>query len=55
MLRVRVGVVSGMTEEKYGNYVLQSDQSGITAAWLAIDGESGIEEYNVCVGTSNGK
>jgi hypothetical protein len=55
MVRVRVGVVSGMTEEKYNGKILQSDRNGITASWLAIDGESGVKAYQVCVGTSSGE
>ena len=47
-----MGVVSGEVEEEHDGYVWQADKTGIQAAWLAIDGESGIKAYWVAVGTA---
>ncbi|PVD18248.1 hypothetical protein C0Q70_21774, partial [Pomacea canaliculata] len=54
MERVHVGVLSTEDEIDLDGYVLQSDQSGIKANWLATDHESGIDHYEVAVGTSPG-
>lgn len=55
MERVHVGVLSTEDEIDLDGYVLQSDQSGIKANWLATDHESGIDHYEVAVGTSPGQ
>ncbi|XP_066300154.1 uncharacterized protein [Branchiostoma lanceolatum] len=54
MLYVLVGVLDGSAEEKIDGYVWQADPEGIQASWLAVDGESGIQDYWVSVGTSPG-
>ncbi|XP_025084423.1 uncharacterized protein LOC112558273 isoform X1 [Pomacea canaliculata] len=54
MERVHVGVLSTEDEIDLDGYVLQSDQSDIKANWLATDHESGIDHYEVAVGTSPG-
>ncbi|XP_019616821.1 PREDICTED: uncharacterized protein LOC109464310 [Branchiostoma belcheri] len=54
MLYVLVGVLDGGSEEEIDGYVWQADPEGIQASWLAVDGESGIQDYWVSVGTSPG-
>ncbi|KAI8485717.1 hypothetical protein Bbelb_365510, partial [Branchiostoma belcheri] len=54
MLYVLVGVLDGGSEEEIDGYVWQADPGGIQASWLAVDGESGIQDYWVSVGTSPG-
>ncbi len=53
MVYVRAGVIDGEVEEVVNGYVYQSDLENIEASWSAVDGESGIAEYFVSVGTSN--
>ena len=56
MDHVYVGVLSSEDEVLINNeYVLQSDQTGIKAAWRATDHESGVDTYEVSVGTSPGQ
>ncbi|KAK3788402.1 hypothetical protein RRG08_044436, partial [Elysia crispata] len=51
---VKVGAFSSESEEVISGYVEQSDLTGIKASWSAIDGESGVQYYEVAVGTSSG-
>ena len=55
MAFVHVGVYSGSTEEVVDEHVWQQRTDSIIASWKATDGESGIETYSVCVGTSPGQ
>ena len=52
---VHVGVLSSEEEVLIGGRVLQSDQSGIKATWLATDHESSVRSYDVAVGTAPGQ
>ena len=52
---VYVGVLSSEDEVLIDGYVLQSDQTGIKATWMATDHESGVDAYEVSVGTSAGQ
>ncbi|KAI8518956.1 hypothetical protein Bbelb_022130, partial [Branchiostoma belcheri] len=54
ILYVRVGVLDGSEEEKIDGYVWQADPEGIQASWKALDPESQIKDYWVCIGTSPG-
>ncbi|XP_035662464.1 uncharacterized protein LOC118406510 [Branchiostoma floridae] len=54
ILYVRVGVLDGSEEEKIDGYVWQADPEGIQASWKALDPESQIKDYWVCIGTSSG-
>ncbi|GFR58918.1 protein jagged-2 [Elysia marginata] len=51
---VKVGAFSSENEEVISGYVQQSDLNGIKASWSATDGESGVQYYEVAVGTSSG-
>ncbi|XP_064643636.1 uncharacterized protein LOC135497734 [Lineus longissimus] len=55
MSYVLVGVNSGEIEEKHNDTVFQSVTEGILASWKGSDGQSGIDDYQVCVGTSADK
>jgi len=54
MLFVHAGVFEGESEELVGGTVVQHDTHGIHASWGGIDGESGIVDYYVGVGTTSG-
>lgn len=49
---MKVGAFSSESEVLVGGYVLQADTNGIKASWSGTDAESGIEYYEVAVGTS---
>ena len=51
---MKVGAFSSENEEVIAGYVEQSDLSGIKASWSATDGESGVQYFEVAVGTSSG-
>ncbi|KAK3101936.1 hypothetical protein FSP39_007496 [Pinctada imbricata] len=51
---LRVGTLSGETEDKRDGYVYQAGRSGIEASWLALDPQSKVSDYKVAVGTSPG-
>lgn len=51
---LRVGALAGINEDKFDGYVWQADTSGIKAAWLAVDPQSGIKEYMVSIGSHKG-
>ncbi|CAG2187681.1 unnamed protein product [Mytilus edulis] len=51
---LRVGALAGVNEDKFDGYVWQADTSGIKAAWLAVDPQSGIKEYMVSIGSHKG-
>ena len=53
MVFARAGVTDGSVEEMVNGYVYQSDPERIAFSCLAADGESGIAEYFVSVGTTN--
>ena len=54
MIFVHAGVLSGESEELEDGYVIHSDKNGILASWGGSDGESGIKEYLVGIGSSGG-
>ena len=55
MLYVHAGVVSGESEEVVDGFVWQNNQEAIQGSWKAMDSESGILEYRVSIGTSEGR
>nr|XP_006817093.1 PREDICTED: uncharacterized protein LOC100376421 [Saccoglossus kowalevskii] len=55
MRQVSIGVqTANFPEEVIDGKVLQSDTEGIVAYWMATDFESGISEYLLCLGTTEG-
>lgn len=52
---MKVGAFSSETEVLTGGYALQADTNGIKASWSGSDPESGIQYYEVAVGTSSCK
>ena len=55
MVYVHAGVVGGQSEEIIDGFVMSNDESGLQGSWMGRDGESGIMEYIVAVGTSAGE
>ncbi|XP_033637723.1 uncharacterized protein LOC117298529 [Asterias rubens] len=52
MKYVRGGNLDGETEEVINGYLFQNSLSTIKASWLGVDGQSGIKNYWVAVGTA---
>ena len=55
MRYVRGGNVDGEDEETINGYLFQNSRSTIQASWLGADGESGIKNYWIAVGTASRK
>ncbi len=55
MRYVRGGNLDGEEEEVINGYIYQNSRSTIQASWLGGDGQSGIKNYWVAVGTAPGK
>ncbi len=55
MRYVRGGNVDGEVEEVINGYIFQNSRSTIKASWLGVDGQSGIKNYWVAVGTAPSK
>ena len=55
MRYVRGGNLDGEIEEVIRGYLYQNSQTTIKASWLGADGQSGIKNYWVAVGTSPSK
>ncbi|XP_071798137.1 uncharacterized protein [Asterias amurensis] len=53
MRYVRGGNVDGEGEEVINGYLFQNSRSTIQASWLGTDGESGIKNYWIAVGTAS--
>ena len=51
---VHAGVLSGESEEVIDGYVWQNNPEGIKGSWKAMDPESGISDYVISIGTSQG-
>ena len=52
MIYINAGNLDGELEELIKGFVYQSSPTTIKASWLAVDGESGIKNYWVAVGTT---
>ncbi len=52
MRYVRGGNLDGEVEEVIHGYLFQNSRSTIQASWLGVDGQSGIKNYWVAVGTA---
>ena len=55
MRYVRGGNLDGGAEEVINGFLIQNSLSTIKASWLGVDGQSGIKNYWVAVGTASSK
>ncbi|XP_019614832.1 PREDICTED: uncharacterized protein LOC109462715, partial [Branchiostoma belcheri] len=55
ILFIHAGVLSGMDDEELTNgFVVIANTGTLTASWLGLDGESGIDSYWIGLGTTHG-
>ncbi|XP_078660674.1 uncharacterized protein LOC144905141 [Branchiostoma floridae x Branchiostoma belcheri] len=55
ILFIHAGVLSGMDDEVLTNgFVVITNTGVLTASWLGLDGESGIDSYWISLGTTHG-